>query len=241
MMKRCPYCAEEIQDEAVVCRFCQRPLTQNPGVAIGASVPAANAETSGKAVTSLIFGVLSLLISIPAGIVAVVFGHLARRDIRTSAGRLHGDGVALAGLILGYLSFVFIPVVLIIAAIAIPNLIRARLAANEASSVGTIRNVDTAIITYYQRYHHYPSSLRNLGSFEASESDASAGLIDDVAASGHKSGYHYLYTRTNEGFEIQAEPDTKGTTGTRCFFSDQTGIIRVSHTCPATAKAPPLQ
>ena len=152
--------------------------------------------------------------SIFAGIVAVVFGHLARRDIKTSGGRLKGDGIALAGLIMGYLSFAFIPIFLIIAAIAIPNLLHAKIAANEASAVGTVRNIDTAINAYYDRYHRYPVSLSNLDSSRASESDASANLIDDRTASGHKNGYHFVYTRSDKGFEIQAEPDTKGTTGT---------------------------
>lgn len=106
------------------------------------------------------------------------------------------------------------------------------MAANEASSVGTLRTFDTAIITYHDSYRHYPAALSDLGS---------AGLIDDVAASGHKSGYRYIYTRTNDGFEIQAEPDAKGTTGTRCFFSDQSLVIRVSTSCPASAESDPLQ
>ena len=53
-----------------------------------------------------------------------------------------GDGMAIAGLVLGYIGFAAIPFILIIAAIAIPNLLRARMAANEASAVGSLRTIE---------------------------------------------------------------------------------------------------
>ena len=88
-------------------------------------------ETSVKAILSLVCG---LLFFIPfLFIAAIVFGHLALSEIRKSAGRLKGEGIAIAGLVLGYIEIAGIPFLLIIAAIAIPNLLRARMAANESS------------------------------------------------------------------------------------------------------------
>ena len=100
----------------------------------------------GKAVVSLICG---LLFFIPLlFIVAIVFGHLALSEIRKSAGRLKGEGLAIAGLVLGYLWIVGIPILLIVAAIAIPNLLRARMAANESSAVASVRTLVAAEAAY---------------------------------------------------------------------------------------------
>src|SRR5262249_32129647 len=90
------------------------------------------ATTSGKAIGSLVCGIISVF---PFCLVAIILGHLSLSEIRKSAGRLKGDGMAIAGLVLGYLGIVAIPIILIVAAIAIPNLLRARQAANEASAV----------------------------------------------------------------------------------------------------------
>src|SRR5713226_7615525 len=84
---------------------------------------------------------------LPAAIVAVIMGHLSLSDIQKSAGRLGGKGMAIAGLVLGYLGLSFIPIV-IIAAIAIPNLLRAKMAANEASAVASLRTYNTALSRY---------------------------------------------------------------------------------------------
>src|SRR5437879_12596996 len=95
--------------------------------------------------TLLIYAIASLICCIlffflPSAIVAIIMGHLSLSDIRRSAGRLGGRGMAIAGLVLGYTGLAIIPV-LIIAAIAIPNLLRARMAANEASAVGSLRTI----------------------------------------------------------------------------------------------------
>ena len=123
-MKFCSQCGAGFDDAARFCSACgadtliQRttagvpPATQLPGMVVG------QALTSGKAIASLILGICSFLFSILTGIPAIIFGHLAKSDIRKSGGRIQGDGMALAGLILGYISIVFIPVILIIAAIA---------------------------------------------------------------------------------------------------------------------------
>ena len=118
-----------------------------PAAASGPVVPE---KTSGLAIASLIFGLLFLFF--PLSIVAIVFGHISLSQIKKSAGRLGGKGLAIAGLVLGYLGIAMIPLILIIAAIAIPNLLRARIAANEASAVSAVRRISAAQVTYQSQF-----------------------------------------------------------------------------------------
>ncbi|HZD92861.1 MAG TPA: DUF4190 domain-containing protein, partial [Candidatus Sulfotelmatobacter sp.] len=122
------------------------------------------AKTDGQAVASLVLGIASifLCLGILAGIPAIIFGHLSWSRIRRSMGRLKGEGMAMAGLILGYIS---IPSILIIAAIAIPNLLRAKISANESAAASTVRTVNTSQITYLTTYPEkgYAADLATLG------------------------------------------------------------------------------
>lgn len=152
---------------------------------------------------------------------------------------------------------IVIAIILIIAAIAIPNLLRSRMAANEASAVGSLRTITTAAITYSTTYGNgFPPTLASMGppaGGGATSCDYS-GLLDSVLSAGQKSGYNFTYAGANPvtaagpgcttaGFNtytVNADPITPGTTGIRHFFTDQSGVIRFNATQAAAVTDPPI-
>ena len=210
---------------------------------VAAAVPEGG-KTCGKAVASLVLGFLAWVF--PAAIAAIILGHISRGEIRRSGGKLKGQRAALAGLILGYAGVAILPLV-IIAAIAIPNLLHSRQAANEASAVTSLRTINTGVITYQATYNQYPPSLAALGSKPGGvPSDATAaGLIDGVLAAGVKNGYRFEYqarSTHNDGsldaYQIHADPAESGTAGEAHFFTDETGVIRIARGGPANEQSP---
>src|SRR5579864_488896 len=127
---------------------------------------------------------------------------------------------------------IVVAIILIIAAIAIPNLLRAKIAANQASAVGSLRTLNTACIAYSTSYGSFPASLSNLGPISSggTASSTSADLIDSVLAAGSKSGYVFAYGAgaSNQSYTITATPITAATTGQNMYFTDQSGVIRVN-------------
>jgi type IV pilus assembly protein PilA len=131
---------------------------------------------------------------------------------------------------------IVVAIILIIAAIAIPNLLRSRIAANEASAVGSVRTINTAEITYASTYPNVGfAALASLGG--AGGTSAAAGLIDSVLASGTKTGYTLAVVPGSgtpvPSYTITANP-VSAQTGTRHFCSDQSGVIRVDPTTTIT-------
>ena len=134
---------------------------------------------------------------------------------------------------------IVVAIILIIAAIAIPNLLRSRIAANEASAVGSIRTLNTAEITFNTTYPTVGfTTLANLGPVTGGGSPTStaAGLIDANLASGTKSGYSFTLNPVvassgpNTDYQSAAAPVTPGTTGQRYFCSDSSGVIQYNAT-----------
>ena len=142
---------------------------------------------------------------------------------------------------------IVVAIILIIAAIAIPNLLRSRMAANEASAVGALRTLNTACVQYNTTYGGFPPDLKSLGPGTPATA-AAADLIDSILATGTKSGYNFGYVAgpgkdANNNFleySDTATPITVGTTGQRRFYTDQSGVIRANPDGAADAKSTPI-
>ncbi len=145
---------------------------------------------------------------------------------------------------------IVVAIILIIASIAIPNLLRARMSANEASAVSGVRTINTVQITYISSYPTvgYASSLAALGGTSCAPPSATgACLIDSQLASGTKSGYSFALS-TGEGtpamsYQIIASPTTPNQTGVRSFCSFADAVPRASSTQITTCdfSIPPLE
>ena len=144
---------------------------------------------------------------------------------------------------------IVVAIILIIAAMAIPNFLRSKMAANEASAVGTLHTLTTANASYSTSYGNgYSPTLGALGgtSTATTASCDSALLIDSLLSNNGtgntstKSGYTFTYApgaaiaTAGPGcsaaglydYTITALPVTVGSTGQRGFFTDPSGVIR---------------
>ena len=126
---------------------------------------------------------------------------------------------------------IVVAIILIIAAIAIPNLLRARIAANESSAVASIRTINTAMISYNSSYPTvgFAANLTALtGTCTGSvvPSSGAACLIDSTLAAGAKSGYTFSVQGTSGGYAAWANPVTLNGTGVNSFCSVADAVVR---------------
>jgi prepilin-type N-terminal cleavage/methylation domain-containing protein len=119
---------------------------------------------------------------------------------------------------------IVVAIIAIIAAIAIPNLLRSRIAANEAAAIGALRTLSSA-----QENYRNNSGAQTYGTL-AELSSAAPPYIDSALGSGISRGYaiSIVGTPSPDTWEATAIPTTVGSTGNRGFFIDQSGVIRYS-------------
>ena len=144
---------------------------------------------------------------------------------------------------------IVVAIILIIAAIAIPNLLKSKMAANESSAVGSVRTLNTAEVTYAAGCPNigYSATLAEMNTGALCTSGTS--IIDNVLGKDPavKSGYSTAYVAgaavggVVNTYTLSATPLKVGTTGQRGFFSDQTGVIRYNQTGTAVVTDPALQ
>ena len=152
---------------------------------------------------------------------------------------------------------IVVAIILIIAAIAIPNLMRARMSANEASAVGSVRSINTAEISYNAAYSNigFATVLANLGGAAGAvctPSTATGCFIDSSLSTGTKSGYTFVLAVGSSpivggitpSYSVVASPVTRNQTGTRFFCSFEDAVVRSSTAAivaPCTAVTTALQ
>jgi prepilin-type N-terminal cleavage/methylation domain-containing protein len=144
---------------------------------------------------------------------------------------------------------IVVAIILIIAAIAIPNLMRSKMAANQSSAVGSLRTINTAMVTYSTNYPSvgYAATLATLGGAASActgttaATSAQACLIDNVLATGTKSGY--VFTAVGGGgtpavtYTSLATPQVQGSTGQNAYCSDQSGVLYYNNSGTACSNA----
>jgi Domain of unknown function (DUF4190) len=230
-LKQCTNCQANLADFVPVCPYCGVSQAV-PQAATAQPEWGAPPQTSNKAVASMICGVI--LCFVPSSIAAVILGHLALADIKRSAGRMAGQGMAVAGLVMGYIGIVFTAIFAVAILLTMRNTLRHDVPGNESAAIQTMKTYDQALKAYAVKcpQQGYPSSLDRLGPGSGDCSRANLVEMRLATARPAKLGYVFSYNPGLEGkdhvavFALVASPVQPGLTGTRYFYLDDSGVIR---------------
>lgn len=153
---------------------------------------------------------------------------------------------------------VVVAIILVIAAIAIPNLMRSKMQSAEASAIATLRSLNTAELTFASTYNSgFSDTLRRLGNPSSGQADInnadlldpilSANSVGNTGATGFvKGGYSFVYAPLGTGFgfyrqyNINSDPQVRGSTGQRSFYTNHSTNIHANQNATASASDPML-
>jgi type IV pilus assembly protein PilA len=232
---KCAECGFVGWSDAEHCKACGAPLGQHSH-SFPPPTPVYNSnynqwdqqegQKKGLAIFALILGIISFftfgLLGVGA-VTGIILSCIAMNRAKREPRQYGGHGMAIAALVLSIVSLVTVVPVGIIAAIAIPNLLASRRAANEGSAMASLRQISSAQVVYH--------STRGNGKYGTLSELAAEGLIDSKLARGTKSGYNFTVELTTDemnyaGFTVVAVPMTYRSTGVRSFYVDESGVIR---------------
>src|SRR6201981_539331 len=229
-LKQCTNCGGNLADFVPLCPYCgvSQPV---PQMAL-AQQDWAPPQSSNKAIASLVCGVLFLCA--PASIAAIILGHFALADIKRSANRLTGHGLAIAGLVMGYLGIALTTMYVVFVVFIVRTTLSTDIPANETSAIATMRTYNRALKAYAAKcpQQGYPATLQPLGPgpgncTRANLTDARLAVPVPV-----RRGYMFQYTPGADGseqirvFALLARPVQPNLTGKRFFFLAEEGVIR---------------
>ena len=123
-------------------------------------------------------------------------------------------------------------IIAILAAVAVPNLVRTQIAGRESAAISAVRSIGTAQAIYLETisFGNYAPDVSTLGT---------AGLIDSALSGGVREGYSYSASGSSGSFSVQARPSAYGTTGIRSFYMNETGTIRYNTSDAAATSSSP--
>ena len=127
---------------------------------------------------------------------------------------------------------IVVAIIAIIAAIAIPNLLRSRMQSNESSAIGNLRTIVGSQVAYHAANYEYAPSFTEL-------TGATPPFLDGNW-DGVKSGYNFTPGGDASNFTANADPESLNVTGNKGFFTDASGVIRFEAAGPATAASNPI-
>ena len=223
-------------------RFCGNCGTDSSSSATTAPDPAVAfglpPETSGKAIVSLISSFFSLFL--PFALVAIIFGHLSLSEIRKSPGRLKGRGLAIAGLVLGYLGVIATIGLITFAIISAAKLEKARgtiktgktvytgqVTTKRPSAVSALRSFNTAEIAFAQAH---PAVGYTCSVEELSHIWGISGDLDQVRKNGYLVTLQGCASAKANGpvtkYQVVAYP-TPGKARLPAFCSNESDVIKI--------------
>jgi type IV pilus assembly protein PilA len=223
------------------CKRCERPFPvnqQTPGVPPPprdynagydynyAPTPDAFGEPTkkrkGYAVASLVIGILGFFtfgILLIGTIIGTSLGIAALQKHGSKPAVYGGKGLAITGIVLNIAALFMVVPMGIIAAIAIPNLLASRRAANESSAISNLRLIHSAESTY-------AATVGN-GSYASLPELVKGGMMDNRLSSGRLNGYFFIITASGNDFEVTATP-LRSSTGERSFYISSPGVLHVA-------------
>ncbi len=169
-------------------------------------------KTLGLAVVSLILGCLILfpILGFLFGLAAIILGIIALGKISKDKENFKGRGLAISGIILGAIGVVLIPIIALLSAIAIPNLLRARVNQNEVQAQAVLRMISAGAETYAATEGEYPLSVYSL-------TVAGPPYLEQDYTHGVHSGYKFSCDFDFSNYKCRAVPEQCIATGTKIY------------------------
>ncbi|MBX3176765.1 MAG: prepilin-type N-terminal cleavage/methylation domain-containing protein [Candidatus Hydrogenedentes bacterium] len=128
---------------------------------------------------------------------------------------------------------IVVAIIAIIAAIAIPNLLRSRMQSNESSAIGNLRTIVGSEVAYHAANYVYTAQFADL-------TGATPPFLDGTWDGTTKSGYNFVLGGDGNNFTANANAAAYGTTGSKGFFTDASGVIRFANGADATSADAPI-